>query len=92
MTEPQQPSTIPHAKKMEIQNALQSRIRAGCPRCNGNAGTLADGYTYHPLQNGDPTAGVQAIYGTIVCAVIICNTCGYLTEYSLPHLGVTPFP
>ena len=88
---PRHTPQISQAKKMEIQAALQSRIKSPCPRCGGASGALADGYVYHVLQNGDPNRGFQE-GPVLVCAVIICNTCGYSSEHSVPHLGVQPYP
>jgi hypothetical protein len=89
---PQPPAQmISPAKKTEIQAALQTRIKSPCPRCGGASGALADGYVYHVLQNGDPNRGFQE-GPVLVCAVIICNTCGATSEHSVPHLGVQPYP
>jgi hypothetical protein len=88
---PQATPQISQAKKMEIQAALQSRIKSPCPRCGGPSGSLADGYVYHVLQNGDPVRGFQE-GPVLVCAVVICNTCGHASEHSVPHLGVQPYP
>ena len=87
----QHTAQISQAKKMEIQAALQARIKSPCPRCGGASGALADGYVYHVLQNGDPNRGFQE-GPVLVCALIICNTCGNVSQHSVPHIGVQPYP
>ncbi len=72
------------------QKIIDALTKAGadrpCPRCGNNQFFVADGLVFHILQNSisNPRLG-----GTgIVCAVVICSKCGYISEHSLSSLGL----
>jgi hypothetical protein len=85
---------MPFSEEMKhrVASALATKgVRMPCPRCGTNAWTLVDGFLVHPLTDDVN----QIIIGgrSLPTVALVCNHCGYVTEYAAVLLGVLePFP
>lgn len=73
--------------KEKIIQALESRnAPMSCPMCGNKQFNVADGLIAHVWQKASTNLSVTG--SAVICAVIICNNCGFLSEHSLGALGL----
>lgn len=78
---------MPLEIKNKIRMALEKNgLELSCPRCGNDNFYIADGFIIHILQQDPSTNSLDG--PGIVCAAVICNKCGFVSEHSLSVLGV----
>lgn len=70
-----------------VIKTLQERgVTMPCPRCGNNSFTLQDGYFSQTVQSSQTNV---VLGGQILPSVmVICNKCGYMSQYALGVLGL----
>ncbi len=74
-------------KKVIVNKFNKVKIKP-CPRCGSPDFTLIDGYSWTVLQS-EPI-GVTLGGTTIPTVVMICTTCGFLSQHELGVFGLIP--
>jgi hypothetical protein len=67
--------------KKKITDAINSKIRAICQRCNHNNFKLFNGYYIHCYNRNEKEGFIYSI-------AVVCSFCGHINFYTLEELGL----